>query len=196
MRNDRLKPHVHKIKGAKYFAFFDILNGDFYHYQPGPDIEKVRKELKEAGLIFETRAPVPFKTTLSVLDREKHLVLRKLQIRINGCGEDNCWNRKKLGNVKKRMYCHTAKKIIENLQHIPIDRLIIEAETFEREIVFTLANGIQPERLLLVLERNISHDELDLLKRTTKTDIQVLNQSHVNIREITISSIIIRLTRA
>lgn len=184
MKNDRLKPHVHKIKGAKYLAFFDVLNGDFYHYQPGSDIEKVRRELKEAGLIFETGAMVPFKTMLSVLDREKDLVLRKLQIRIDGCGEGNCWNRKKLGNAKKKMCIHTAQKIIENLQRIPIDRLIIEAETFEKEIVFTLVSGIQPEQLLLVLESSISTDELDILKRNTKTDVRVLTQRNVDIREI------------
>ncbi len=184
MKNDRLKPHVHKIKGAKYLAFFDVLNGDFYHYQPEADIAEVRRELKEAGLIFETAAMVPFKTIFNVLDREKDLVLRKLQIRLDGSGEDNCWNRKKLGYVKKKMSIHTAQKIVENLQRIPIDRLVIEAETYDKEIIFTLVSGLQPEQLHLVLENGIAVDDIDRLKRTTKTDAQVVTQRDVAIREI------------
>lgn len=184
MKNDRLKPHVHKIKGAKYLAFFDVLNGNFYHYQPETDIDEVRRELKEAGLIFETGAVVPFKMMLNVLDREEDLVLRTLQIRIDGSVEDNCWNRKKLGSTKKKMCIHTAQKIVENVQRIPIDRLVVEAETYDKEIVFTLLNGLHPEQLQLVLEHGIATDDVDLLKRAGKTDVQVVTQRNVPIRKI------------
>jgi radical SAM protein with 4Fe4S-binding SPASM domain len=170
--------------GAKFPAFFDVLNGDFYQYQPGTDIDEVRRELKEAGLIFETEAIVPFKTVLNVLDIEKDLVLRTLQIRLNGCEEDNCWNRRKLGPPKKKMDAHTAEKIVENFQHLPIDRLVVEAETFDKEIVITLLKGLHPEQIHLVLEHGIAADEVELLKRTVKTDVQVVTQRNVPIREI------------
>jgi len=48
MINDRLKPHVHKTKGAKYIAFFDVLNGDFYHFKPGDDIKDLESMYIEA----------------------------------------------------------------------------------------------------------------------------------------------------
>jgi radical SAM protein with 4Fe4S-binding SPASM domain len=170
--------------GAKFPAFFDVLNGDFYQYQPGTDIGEVRRELKEAGLIFETEGIVPFKTVLNVLDREKDLVLKTLQIRLNGCGEDNCWNRRKLGSTKKKMDAHTAQKIVENLQHLPIDRLVVEAETYDKEIVITLLKGLQPEQIHMVLEQGIAVDEVELLKRTAKTEVRIVTQRNVPIREI------------
>ena len=184
MINDRLKPHVHKVKGARFLVFFDVLNGDFYHYQPGNDIREIRRDLKEAGLIFETGAVVPYKTVLNVLDREKSLVLRKLQVRLNGHEEDNCWNRKKIGPPKKEMTARTAQEIIKNLQHLPIDGLIIEAETYDKEIIVTLANGLQPEQLLLVLENPIDVDEMDGLKQALKTEVRLAAERNIPIREI------------
>jgi radical SAM protein with 4Fe4S-binding SPASM domain len=184
MINDRLKPHVHKIKGAKYLAFFDVLKGDFYHFRPGGDINAVRRELKDAGLIFETPTMVPFKTKINVLERGKELVLRKLQVRIDGCGEDNCWNRKKIGCTKKKMTIYTAEKIIENLQRIPIHQLKVQAETYDRGIIFSLLKSLDFEEFHLVLEHGITDDEVELLKRRTKADVRVGNPHPFPIREI------------
>ncbi len=184
MINDRLKPHVHKIKGAKYVAFFDVLNGDFYHFRPGGDIDSVRRKLKEEGLIFETPTMVPFKTKINVLERGKELVLRKFQVRIDGCVEDNCWNRKKIGHTKKKMTIYTAEKIIENLKRIPIHKLMVQAETYDRGIIFPLLNSLDFEEFNLVLEHNITDDEVELLKSRTKAKVRVGNPNPFPIKEI------------
>jgi radical SAM protein with 4Fe4S-binding SPASM domain len=184
MINDRLKPHVHKIKGAKYLAFFDVLNGDFFHFRPGDDIDAVRQELKEAGLIFETPTMVPFKTKLNVLDQGRELVLRKLQVRIDGCGEDNCWNRKKIGYTKKKMTISTAEKITENLQRIPIHQLMVQAVTYDREIIFYLLNSLDFEEFHFVLENGITDDEVEHLKHQTKADVWVGTPHPFPIKEI------------
>ena len=184
MINDRLKPHVHKIKGAKYLAFFDVLNGDFYHFRPKGDIASVRKELKEAGLIFETPTIVPYKTKLNVLERDKEFVLRKLQIRINGCGEDNCWNLKKTGDTKKKMTIHTVEEIIENLHRIPIYQLFVYAEAYDREIILPLLNNLYFEELQFFLEQDITDDEFEILKHRTKSEVRVEKPYPFPIREI------------
>ena len=184
MINDRLKPHVYKIKGAKYLAFFDVLNGDFYHFRPGDDLYAVRRELKEAGLIFETPAPVPVKTKLNVPERGKEMVLKKLQIRIDGRGEDNCWHRQKIGKTKKKMSFHTTEKIIENLQHIPIHRLMVQAETYDRSIIFSLLNNLDFEEFHLILEHGVTAEDIDLLRSQTQAGVRVGSPLPFPIREI------------
>ena len=126
---------------------------------------------------------VPFKTKINVLKRGKELVLRKLQVRIDGCGEDNCWNRKKIGCTKKKMTIYTAEKIIENLQRIPIHQLKVQAETYDRGIIFSLLNSPDFEEFHLVLEHGITDDEVELLKRRTKADVRVGNPHPFPIRK-------------
>ncbi len=162
---DKLKPYIHKIKGAKHVAFFDMLNGDFYHFKPAPGdgIQEVRRQLKDAGLIFETDAVVPNKTTLNVLGKADDIVLRKLQIRISGHCEDTCWNRAKTGKPKEPMSLDIAGKIAEFFQDVPIHQVTIEAAALDEKTITTLLKDLHFEALQIRLENRCDPKAMDSL---------------------------------
>ena len=86
---DKLKPHVHQVKGARMRAFYDLMGGALYRLDPGEgSIAEVREQLLEAGLIFETGGVVPVKWKMRLGEDLIHL--RELQVRLDGSREDTC----------------------------------------------------------------------------------------------------------
>ncbi len=190
---DKLKPYVHKIKGAKYSAFYDILNGDFYQFrpQPGDGIEEVRRQLKEAGLLFETGAFVPYKTTLNVPAKEGDLGLRKLQIRISGFCEDTCWNRVKKGTPKEPMPLEIAGKIAESLQGVPIHLVTIEAAALDGKTIAAMTAILKDlyfEALHICLEQDWEPEKIEIIDKLAATkgvdSIETTIKSKIPIEEI------------
>jgi radical SAM protein with 4Fe4S-binding SPASM domain len=188
MMNDRLKPFVHKIKGAKNYAFYDMLNGDLYHFEPVGSIEDARKQLKEAGLIFETETFVPFKTRLNVIKKEDNLFLRKLQVRINGNGEDTCWKRIKNKYQKNPMNQETARKIVEEFQGIPCQKLIIEGESLDEHILSILVTKLDFAKAELNLENEINKELFKLLRELSKKEIETQENRKYSIKELNVEA--------
>ncbi|MCP5054076.1 MAG: hypothetical protein GY940_43305 [bacterium] len=96
MKKERLKPYVHKVKGAVNYALYDIMNGRFFHLEPEGDVQTLRESLKNAGLIFETEGEVPCKIEFDIPMDTKNIRIRELQIKLNGSKEDTCWQRNTL----------------------------------------------------------------------------------------------------
>jgi radical SAM protein with 4Fe4S-binding SPASM domain len=133
MKNDRLKPYVYKIEGVKNYAFFDILNGMFYQFKPSGTIKNVRKQLKEAGLIFSSKGVVPFKTRLNVIKKEENILIRNLQLCLNGIPQETCWSAADKDKVikGKSISRNIVDRIIFQFTKIPINKLTIVAYSIE-----------------------------------------------------------------
>ena len=188
MKNDRLKPFIHKIKGIKNYSFFDMLNGNLYHIEPVGKIEEVRNQLEEAGLIFKSETFVPFKTRLKVIKKEDNIYLRKLQVRLNGNDEDTCWQRNKIRQKKNPMTRDTIEKILKEFKGIPLLKLIIEAEYWDKDAIVSLVRGLAFEELKLVIESEsgINSEEISILLGKKNIEIDTIRK--VQIDEINIST--------
>lgn len=127
MKKDKLKPYVHKVKGAINYALYDLFNGHFYKMRPEGDVRRLRERLKQAGLIFETEGVVPFKIELDLSEETVNIRIRELQIRLNGKKEDTCWQRSTLSNALLRMNTDILDVLQEELKFIPIEKIRIEA---------------------------------------------------------------------
>ncbi|MCU0288069.1 MAG: 4Fe-4S cluster-binding domain-containing protein, partial [Acidobacteria bacterium] len=90
MKKIRLKPYVYKVKGAKNYAFYDLLNEKLYQVSPEGELETFKKQLLESELALETSGIVPKYFFNEAYSYTKNLHLRQLQLRINSeCGS-NC----------------------------------------------------------------------------------------------------------
>lgn len=129
MKKTKLKPYVVKVKGAKNYALYDLLNGVFYTVIPDGDPGELKQALLDQGLMFETEGTVPFPVTVDVSGDKRAFRLRELQVRINGARENNCWQRMKTGLPGETMNRERLRVILEALDGIPVDHLRIEAVT-------------------------------------------------------------------
>ncbi|MCP4217017.1 MAG: hypothetical protein GY765_20385 [bacterium] len=127
MKKDRLKPHVHKVKGRNNYGLYDILQGRFFKLSPSLSIPETREFLKEADLIFETEGEVPFKTVVDVDKYENNVSLRILQIKLEGHKEDTCWKRNPIGDQTAEMSDATISALYENLHFFSVEKIRIEA---------------------------------------------------------------------
>lgn len=137
----RLKPYVQAVKGARNYALYDLLTGNFFTIEPQGDRESLRRSLHEAGLVFETEGIVPFKVSQDITIEKEMIKIRSLQIRINGAVEDNCWTRNKIGTEKRSLTFETLEHLGREIKDIPVQRLHIEA------------GGPDPEKILYILEK-------------------------------------------
>ena len=62
----RLSPMVFKVKGAKNYAFFDLLNRVLFQAEPDGDIEELKEFLLKKELVCDTERVVPFKFQVDV----------------------------------------------------------------------------------------------------------------------------------
>jgi len=133
---DRLKPHVCKIKGAKNYGLYDMLHGKFYQIEPTGTIKDLRRMLKELDLIFETAGFVPKKLySPSTNEWFNTILVRVLQIRLNGNGENNCWDRKAIGKIKPDMNEETLERVKEEFEHIPIKKIKVVAMADNKNLI-------------------------------------------------------------
>jgi radical SAM protein with 4Fe4S-binding SPASM domain len=131
MKNDRLKPYVHKVKGAANYALYDLFNGHFYRLRPKGDIQQLRESLKKAGLIFETEGEVPFKLELDLSEETENVRIRELQVKLNGKKEDTCWQRNPVTDTRFKMEAAILESLEKRLEHLPVETVRIEAEEFD-----------------------------------------------------------------
>lgn len=185
MRREYLKPYVHKIKGAKNYALFDILSGNFYHLLPEGNPDDLQASLRETGLIFETAGVIPFKIEFDLHDEDNYVKVRELQIRINGRGEDNCWNREKLKREFSGMDVQTLAYIYEQFKDIPVGRVKIEAEELETEKITGIIDGVKAGFIELFIEAGTNEAVLNDFKALCeKRNTTLLIQSEAR-REMT-----------
>lgn len=167
MKNDRLKPFVHKVKGAKNLALFNILEGEFYHIQPTGTIEEFRTFLIKAGLLFESQAIVPFKTCVNVIKKEDMLFIRNIQICLNGNQEFTCWG-KNSGIKKNPLEPGIVDVILKQLQDIPIQCLTIVAQYWEDENLWELVRGLIFQQLQLRIKEGCNEKEISRLREVVQ----------------------------
>jgi len=178
MKKDRLKPYVYKVEGAVNFAFYDILHGQFYQFTPDGTIVELRKYLLEEGLIFETEGIVPNKLImLELWDIQHKINIRVLQIRLNGVGEDNCWNRLKKEVKKQYMKKEILKKIISEFEYIPLHKIEIEAEENDREKIEMILNEFKFKVMELNIKNRLDKKDLDNYKEICSASLSLLRST-------------------
>ncbi len=165
MKKDRLKPHVFKVEGPVNFALYNMLTGAFYHFSTEGSVEELRKTLFEEGLIFETEGVIPSKIMKPDMAKLKDTIfLRELQIRLNGKGEDNCWNRIKQKANRKYMQYSTLNRLQEMCQYIPIQKIHLEAEEYEDNKIDMILEEFNIENIELYVENGIDPKQMEYLK--------------------------------
>ena len=141
------------VEGAANFALYDMLKGNFYKFSMEGSIEELRRCLLEGGLIFETRGIVPNKImNVNIRNLQEKLSVRQFQIRLNGRGEDTCWNRVKKNVNSHYMTTETLDKIIAGLEFIPVDKIRIEAEVKDSDKIEQIIDGISCNKIQLNID--------------------------------------------
>lgn len=169
MKIERLKPYVFKVEGPVNFAFYDMLNGKFYHFSPEGSLEEVKKYLLQEGLIFATEGVVPSQVIKPNLwDVQNNLMVRQLQIRLNGSGEDNCWNRGKKSDQPRWMTIETLERLFGQCRYIPIQKIKIETETFDQEKIEKILENIHFKELELNIEEKFIPEQWDTFQNIVK----------------------------
>lgn len=164
MKRDHLKPYVYKTEGFAKFSLYNVLTGDFYQFSKNGDINELRNLLLKENLIYETDEILPLKLiNFSLNNFDDNIFLRSLQIRINGKGEDNCWNRGKLSCSFRAIESSKIDAIIEMSFSLQVQKVHIEAEEYNEKSVNQLINGINCNCIELFIE-NINHVEKEKLK--------------------------------
>jgi radical SAM protein with 4Fe4S-binding SPASM domain len=164
LKKTKLKPYVHKIKGAKNHALYDLLKGNFYTLSPGGDAEQLKDALKEAGLTFETGGVVPFKTTIDMKHEKESITIMTLQVRLNGGNEDNCWNRKKIDKKKRVIKKETLLLLREQLNHIPVKTFHIEAETNDRKKIEYILTDFPFTEARVIVQKDLNKSDRDRMR--------------------------------
>ena len=142
------------------------MTGTFYHFSLKGDVEELRKELMKEELIFETEGVVPEKIVrLDLMGLKNRLFLRELQIRLNGKGEDNCWNRIKNKCETSFMSYSTLNRLKEICKYIPIEKIHIEAEVYEKDKIEIVLGEFAYGSIELFVESGIDIDQIEYLKK-------------------------------
>jgi radical SAM protein with 4Fe4S-binding SPASM domain len=163
MKKERLKPHIHKVKGAVNYALHDIMNGRFYQLKPEGDIQALRESLKDAGLTFETEGEVPFKIEFDIDSDTKNIRIRELQVRLNGRKEDTCWQRNTVGNGFSVMNNDVLEALGKNLVYIPVERIRIEVEEMNRAMIETIPVRYKCREIELYSKQDADKKTIDYL---------------------------------
>ena len=186
MKKDRLKPYVFKVEGAVNFALYDMLNGKFYQFRTDGSLEELRKILFEKKLIFETNGIVPNKFPGEEMRRVHHdLHIKDLQIRLNGRGEDNCWNRQKKNGIKKSIKSEIVEQLQKKCQYIPIEIIRIEAEEEDMDLIERIITGFKCRVVELHIENIISQYKFEEYeKKSNGKKIIVIKDGRKNIKNL------------
>ena len=194
MRKTKLKPYVLKVKGAKKYALFNFLTGEYYTITPEGDMDELKKNLKDAGLTFETEGTVPFQLQVDLTGETGMVRLRELQIRVNGSAENNCWERKKVSHkdkqdrsVKTTMDETLLPLLKEELRHIPVKKLRVEAETDERDKIAFLLRELPCEEVVLYVQKGLeqqAREEYETICRDRNVGLDILAEGKRDIARI------------
>ena len=165
MKRDQLKPYVFKVEGASKFVLYNMMTGSFYRFSKDGNVEELRNVLLKEELIFKTEGVVPHKIVqLDLMELKNEIFLRELQIRGNGRGENNCWNRRK----NKGKTCFLPYSILirlkEMCKYIPIKKIRIEAEVYEKDKVEMILKEFNVENVELFVESGMDAKQTEYLK--------------------------------
>ena len=187
MKKTKLKPYVHKVKGAKNYALYDLIKGNFYAITPDGDIEELKHSLKDAGLTFEPGGVVPFKTVLDLSMEKDTVYIRELQIRLNGRDEDNCLNRKKVSEEKRFISGKTLHHLKNEIKNIPIKKISLEAEIEEPGKIEYILNEFPFEEMVIFVEESSNKKEQEKYKEICEhrgKKIIILSDGKKNLKEL------------
>ncbi len=169
MIKERLKPHVHKIKGKHYYAFYDILNGRFFRISPGETLEELRRCMKEEGLVFQSENIVPFKIEMDVMGFVNRVQLRSLQIRLNGKAENNCWQHQVREDSE---FVTMEDEVIDCLSarfaYLPVRKMRIEAQTADPDKMGKILETISAQAVEIYVKEGLSPEQAIFLKNKSK----------------------------
>ncbi len=169
MKKDFLKPYVHKVKGAVNYALYDILNGKFYRISPHGDLQTLRKNLLQEGLVFQTEGAVPVKLKLDISENTKNIFIRQLQIRLNGQKEDTCWRRNSSMEPPEEMREETLSALYEKMEFIPVHKIRIEADTIDLLRVEAIIEKLKCSALELYLKTPLAEETVADITGMCKT---------------------------
>ena len=157
MKRDQLMPYVYKVEGPVNMALYDFLKGHFYQIPlEGTEIEELREFLLKEELIFETDGIVPTKImTDDMAETQNTIHLRVLQIRVNGTGEDNCWNRAPKNRIKQYIKNDVLDNLKRNCRFIPIKRIRIEAQTDDYDNIGYILKEFEHQEVELYVREGI-----------------------------------------
>ena len=166
MKRDHLKPYVFKVEGAANLSLYNMINGEFYRFSQEGNVEELRKELFKEGLIFESEGVVPAKIIkFDLMESKTRLLLRELQIRINGRGEDNCWSREKKKCESQIMSYTNLNRLQDMCQYIPIEKIRIEAEFYDKDKIDMVLNEFNFESVELYVESGKYTESFENIKK-------------------------------
>jgi radical SAM protein with 4Fe4S-binding SPASM domain len=192
MRKTKLKPYVVKVKGAKKYALYDLLNGEYYTITPEGDLEELKKALKEAGLTFETEGTIPFELNVDFSTETGTVQLRELQVRVNGTAENNCWQRKKVKQKKKHSMDENLLPLLkEELRYVPVKKLKIEAETDARKKIGFLLRELPCEEAELFVRNGVEQrgrNEYETICRDRDVTLTILTEGKKDISQLKFDS--------
>jgi len=185
VKRDQLKPYVYKVEGAANTALYNMMTGEFLRFSNKGTVEGLRKELIKEGLIFETEGVVPVKIVqLDVMELKNKLLIRNLRIRLNGKGEDNCWNRKKNKCETCFMSIVTLNRLQDMCQYIPIQKIRIEAEVFEKDKIEMVLENFTFDSVELFVESGMDAEQIEYLKKNfPDADICFIKDGKKNIKD-------------
>lgn len=168
MRNSGLKPYVHKIKGAKYYALYDILNGNFFQVLPEGNAEQLRENLMEAGLIFETDGIIPFKVEPDLYEELNNVQIRELQIKLNGKKEDTCWQRNDISIDYNVMGDDIIESLEKNLMHLHVKKIRIETDHLEPSKIEKILSRFKCRVFDLYARQGIEREILENVRKISQ----------------------------
>lgn len=152
MKKDQLKPWIYKIEGAANFALYDMLDGQLYRFPNQGPVKELRQILLDEGLIIETEGVTPHKIArVNLGDIQNKIMLRVLQVRLNGSSEDYCWSREKNGSASKKISMENLEQLKEQTALIPIETIRIEAEEADIDQIRFFLNHLKCDNVDIYL---------------------------------------------
>ena len=124
----KLSPFVYKIKGKKNYIFFDSIRKKLFHISPEGNPKEMEATLLDNELVIKTDGVVPLKFTVNTQAYKTNVLLRQLQLKINGECDISCEECGNIGSCcrdNKNMTIKTLKNIVKQFKHIIIQSILI-----------------------------------------------------------------------
>ncbi len=174
MGKTKLKPQVHKIKGKSFYGLFDLYKRNLYRIPLEGDLKLLKNSLEEAGLVMKIDGVIPCKLELDINGYTSNIQIRKLQVRLNGGTENNCWQRQIVKKNDASMDDRVIEALAQNLKYIPVKEIGVEAETFDLPKITKIINTLSFDSMQLCIRNSIPEGRFQGLKALgDKKNIQI-----------------------
>ena len=158
MKKIVLCPFVFKVKGAKNYAFFDLLNGRLFNVDPdGGDVEELKEYMLKNELAYDTEYVIPKKLHMNISEYKSLVSLREVQIRTTGKCDlecDDCGRSCQCFKSEGDMTMDRLKKIVMQLKYIPT-----------AEVLVTGGNPLLKPDLLEYIKKELHVEKYKILTR-------------------------------